>query len=389
VNHVNQTPIFLDHQASTPLDPSVLAEMLPWLSEPANPHSNNVSGRRAAQAIEGARTRVAELIGVSPDELFFTSGATEAANITMNSFAAPGARIVTSSIEHACVLEPLRVRERETDVFYVPSDAFGIIDVESLADALEVPANLVCVMAVNNEIGTIQPIDEIGALCSYSNVPFFCDLTQAAGRVDVDLQRARVAMAALSSHKIYGPQGIGAFYVSKDLDVKLAPLGWGGGQENGLRAGTLPTALCVGFGAAADLARKQLEVDRSHVEKLATCFLASLRAEGLTFEINGSHTDRVPHNLNISIEGIDADALVASMNSVSISTGSACHSGALAPSHVLEAIGLDLVRQQEAVRIGFGRHNTPDEVVAAAGIIGDACRVQLAKKKSIILKVRQ
>lgn len=366
------TGIYLDHQATTPADPRVVEAMSPWWGRPANPHAGGHDyGRAARDAVEDARARVAALIGAHCDEIYFTGSATEAVNIVIRSLS-PGDEVATSAIEHACVRSTLADPALRLAASTAPVGEDGIVDVDAFARILDPETALACIMAVNNEVGTIQPVDDIGAICAEAAVPFLCDLAQAAGRIRVDVRRAGIGFAALSSHKIYGPQGIGALYCRRDLRSRLRPLVTGGGQEDGLRCGTLPTALCVGFGTACDLAAGSLEADQGHARTLATAFLVAITSAFPDVELNGSAADRVPHNLNIGIPGVDAEALLARLPGIAMSTGSACSSGAIEQSHVLAAMGLDPARSDAAFRVGFGRHTTAADAARAARLIIEA-----------------
>ena len=240
--------IFLDAHATTPIDPAVIDAMLPWMREPANSHADNVMGRDASAAVEGARGQVAALIGADADEVAFVPSATVATNIALRSLARRGSTAVRSAIEHPCVVETLADLAPAVAVVEVAVGEDGIVDPDDVAAAAEAGASVVAVMAVNNEVGTIQPLGEIGVLCEYLAIPLFADLAQAAGRIPLDMRRDRVSAAAISSHKLYGPQGVAALFCERSLMPSMRPLASGGGQERGLNPGTLPTALCVGFG---------------------------------------------------------------------------------------------------------------------------------------------
>lgn len=242
--------IFLDSHSTTAVDPAVIDAMLPWMREPANSHAANAMGRDASAVVERARGQVAALIGAERDEVAFVPSATIATNIALRSLARPGTTAVRSAIEHPCVVETLTDLVPGVTVSEVAVGEDGLIDPDDVAAAAEDSASLVAVMAVNNEVGTIQPIGEIGALCAYLSVPFFVDLAQAAGRIPLDVRRDGVSAAAISSHKVYGPQGVGALFCERTLMASMRPVASGGGQEKGLSPGTLPTALCVGFGEA-------------------------------------------------------------------------------------------------------------------------------------------
>jgi len=365
--------IYLDHQATTPLDERVLEAMLPWLGRPANPHSReHAFGQEAAAAIELARAQVAEAVDGDPEGVVFTGSATEAANIVIRSFAGDRNRLVISAIEHPCVAETSAVcmQDGRTVVATAPVDEDGVVDLDALSEMM-VDADLVSIMAVNNEVGTIQPIEDIGALCVGEGVPLHTDASQAIGRVRVDMG-VGITFATLSSHKIYGPPGIGAICAQREDLSRLRPLMSGGGQEGGLRPGTLPTPLCVGFGEACVLAVRERERDEEQAAALARSFLEQLDRAGVTYEVNGSRERRVAQNLNLSFEGVEAEALLAQLPTLAISTGSACSSGSIGPSAVLTAMGLEDDRVRSAVRIGFGRETGPDEVRDAAARVAVA-----------------
>jgi len=362
-------PIYLDAHATTAVDPSVLDAMMPWFSVPANSHSDHLLGRNAATAVERARVQVASLIGADADEVVFTPGASLAANIALRSLAPPGSTVARSTIEHPCVTETLANLEPEVSVVELLVGADGLVEPDDVANALDQGASLVAVMAVNNEVGTIQPIDEIGRLCEYAGAHFFADLAQAAGRIPIDVHRSRVAAGAVSSHKLYGPQGVGALFCRRDLAPAMRPVATGGGQERGLSPGTLPTSLCVGFGAACEIAERAMAADANRIARLRDRLLGLLRAGIPDLEINGSLERRVANNLNVSLPGVDADNLLASTAGLVASTGSACSSGAIAPSPVLTAMGLAEDRIAGAIRFGLGRTTTADEIDRAAALV--------------------
>ena len=364
--------VFLDAHATTAVDPAVLDAMVPWMIEPANSHSDNVTGRAAAAAIERAREQVATLIGAEPEEVVFVPSATIACNIALRSLAQPGSIVVRSSIEHPCVVETLAGLEPSVSVVEVEVDDQGLVNAEKIAAAAEHWASVVAVMAVNNEVGTVQPIHELGSVCGYLSVPLFVDMAQAAGRIQVDVHADLVSAAALSSHKVYGPQGVGALFCRRDLMRQMRPIARGGGQEGGLSPGTLPTALCVGFGEACALASRGLADEAERIGRMRDKLLRLL-LEGVPGAIvNGSMEHRVPGNLNISFPGVDADALLARLPEVVASTGSACSSGAIAPSRVLAAMGLPADRIAGSIRFGLSRQTSDDQIVRAAALIVDA-----------------
>lgn len=358
------TAIYLDHQATTPIDPRVLEAMLPWMSQPANPHATHAFGRAAAAAVETARDRIGALVGARPEDVYLTGGATEAANMAIR-FLPDGSRVLTSSIEHACVLETLASLVGALDVTTAAVGADGLIDPDDFADALD-GHDAAIVMAVNNEIGTVQPMAEIAAACRLTGTGLFTDVTQAAGRIPVDLTAWGVQAGWLSSHRIYGPQGIGALVWRGTQPPR--PLITGGGQERGVRSGTVATALAVGFGAACEIATREMAADAKHAAALSARFLDHLRQVHPWLVVNGSMDRRVPHNLSVSFPGIDADALVAGLPELAISTGSACSAGAIGVSHVLAAITSTQVADG-TIRVGFGRQTTSEEVDAAASMV--------------------
>lgn len=370
--------IFLDFQATTPLDPAVLEAMLPWMHGAYNPHATEHRlGRLASDAVEGAREKVAALLGCDHSEVTFTSGATEASNIVLRGVTRSGDRIAISALEHPSVMETAVALESEGRVVSrlgVSDD--GILDLGALEEALPSKPAIVSITAVNNEIGTVQPIEEVAGLCSGRNVPLHTDLTQAAGRLPLSLRSLPVMYASISSHKIYGPQGVGALFTRNGAPIPR-PLSTGGGQERGLRPGTLPVANCVGFGAACDLALVQRARDFEHARTLGRIMLDEFEdLEG--WQVNGSLEERIPHNLSIAFEDVDADALLASVPELALATGSACSAGSLKGSETLRAIGLPEELIQGTVRIGFGRTTTGDEVRAAARLLRARVRSQRA-----------
>lgn len=361
--------IFLDAHATTPVEAAVIDAMLPWMRQPANSHAASAMGRDASAAVERARHQVAGLIGAASDEIAFVPGATMATNIALRSLARAGTTAVRSAIEHPCVVETLDDLAPGVTVAEVAVGEDGLVDPDDVAAAAESGASVVAIMAVNNEIGTIQPVGEIGALCSYLSVPLFVDLAQAAGRIPLDVRRDRISAGAVSSHKVYGPQGIGALFCERGLMPSMRALASGGGQERGLSPGTLPTALCVGFGEACALALAALEADAARISGLRDDLLRLLLAGIPGTIVNGSTVNRVAGNLNVSFPGIDADALLASIPDVVASTGSACSSGAIEPSPVLVAMGLPEAQIAGAVRFGLSRHTTLAETERAAALV--------------------
>ena len=374
VPSVYDETIFLDFQATTPIDPVAFEAMLPWMSGAYNAHATEHRvGRDAADAVECAREKVAALLGCDQSEITFTSGATEASNIVLRGVTGSGDLLVISPLEHASVMETAHALEDEGRAvrrFEVNEE--GLIDLDDLEDALSFQPKLVSITAVNNEIGTVQPIEEGAMLCTEQGVLFHSDLTQAVGRIPLDLHKSSVMYASLSSHKIYGPQGVGALFI-KNGAVMPRPLSTGGGQENGLRPGTLPVATCVGFGVACELAIARREYDFEHARRLSRVLRDAL-ADLDGWHVNGSLEERIPHNLSIAFEGVDAEILLASIPELALATGSACSAGALEVSETLRAIGLPDDLANGTIRIGFGRTTTVDEVRIAANLLCERIR---------------
>jgi len=365
-------PIYLDNQATTPPASEVLDAMLPWLKDGfGNPHSPHVMGRQAAAAVEVAREQVAELLP-SGGRVIFSGSATEAINLAMGAARMLQGRsgIAIVDTEHAAV--------RDTALWYgtqgfetslLPVDQHGLLILEELEACLEARTALVGAMLVNNEIGVIQPVDQITEMAHQAGALMLCDAVQGFGRVDIPQQ---ADLIALSGHKIYGPKGIGALWVRDGIDVP--PLIHGGGQEQGVRSGTLSPALCAGLGAAAKLCADRRQEDRQHIESLAE------KARNLfgDWTVNGSLEQRYPGNLNIRRDGLDVARLMSDVRGVAFSAGSACASGSGRPSHVLAALGLEPAQIKSSIRLGFGRYNTAEEVERAAGLINQAAENQLS-----------
>lgn len=356
--------IYLDYQATTPLAPEARDAMLPWLSAEgsANPHSSHASGRAAKAAIEVARDQVAALLPAG-GRVHFTSGATEAANWALRCSGAR--RIAVSGTEHAAVLDTaLWMGQGGADVTVLPVDGDGIVD----ASALPKGTDLIAVMLVNNEIGTIQPVASVAA--RFPDALIFCDAVQGYGRIAIP---DSVDLVAISGHKIHGPKGIGALWVREG--VTLEPLIHGGGQEGGLRSGTLSPALCAGFGAAAAVAAARVDEDAAHVERLWNTATARLTSPWI---VNGATDARYHGNLNIRRDGLDAARLISELRDIAFSAGSACASGSGRPSHVLKAIGLSNAEARSSIRIGFGRYTTEADLAHAIDRIAAAADAQRA-----------
>jgi cysteine desulfurase len=360
--------IYLDYQATTPLAPEARAAMMPLLEEGfGNPHSPHRLGRAAKAAVEAARERIAAPFGPG-GRLHFTGGATEALNWAIKGTVEISARrrIVTTAIEHAAVLDTVNwLAGRGFDVVALPVDAHGIVDLDAARDAIDGDTALVAAMLVNNEIGVIQPVAELGAMARKAGALMLCDAVQGYGRVAVPV--AACDMIALSAHKIHGPKGIGALWLRDG--VTPAALLHGGGQEGGLRSGTLAPALCAGFGVAAALAFERIEADARHVEALWERARAAL---GEGWLLNGSSDRRWYGNLNVRRDGLDVARLMSEVRDVAFSAGSACASGSGRTSHVLAALGLDAAQARSSIRLGFGRYTTLEEIDRAMTLIRDA-----------------
>jgi cysteine desulfurase len=386
-------PIYLDNHATTPLDPRVLAAMRPWWEANfANPASvEHAMGLAAEAAVEEARGHVAALIGAAPSEIVFTSGATESNNIAIKGAARFAAaqgterrRVITLATEHKCVLESVKDLAREGFApTILPVGADGLLDADLLEQALrEAPALLVSVMAVNNEIGVIQDLAAIGAIAKRHGALFHTDAAQAAGRIPLDVGDLHADLMSISGHKLYGPKGIGALYVRRRPRVRLAPLFSGGGQERGLRSGTLPAPLIVGLGEACRIAAAERALDAGRIEGQRARFLAAIRAEVPGIAINGSMERRVAGNLSLVFPGgTDAAAIMAGAPDICVSTGSACSSAEIEPSHVLRALGLPEAAARATLRIGIGRFTSPAEVDLAAAALAAAWRRAVASKQ--------
>jgi cysteine desulfurase len=363
--------IYLDHMASTPLDPEVRDAMLPWLEADAagNPHSQHPAGWRAAKAVEAAQAAVAELIGARASEIVFVSGATEANNLAIHG----ASRVIVSPIEHPSVLEPAgRLRRSGTSVETVPVDRCGRVDLQALDRLLAHGPALVSVMAANNEVGTIEPVAEIGALCRRYGARFHTDAAQALSTQAIDVERGGIDLLSLSGHKLYGPIGIGALYVRSGESVQ--PLLHGGGQQRGRRAGTVSVALAVGLGTACRLALQRRAADGQRLATLRDRLFAKLRQGWQEISRNGPATDVLPACLNVTVPGVDAADLLLDVPELAVSTGSACATLTGEPSHVLRAIGLSAADAHASLRFGLGRYTTETEVDAAAAQLNAALR---------------
>ncbi|MHA1570864.1 MAG: cysteine desulfurase family protein [Alphaproteobacteria bacterium] len=375
------TAVYLDHQATTPVDPRVLDAMLPYFSERfGNPHSKHAFGSEAADGVSAARAQVAACIGASPREIVFTSGATESNNLVIKGVTdfhrnRGGDHLIVAATEHKCVLESARAAAvAGTRVSILPVQSNGLIDLADLEAAIEDNTALVSIMAVNNEIGVIQPIAEIGRLCRRHKVLFHTDAAQAIGKIAIDVEAMNIDLLSISGHKIYGPMGIGAAYIRRRPRARLAAQISGGGQERGMRSGTLPVALCVGLGLACELAAAELATEGKRLAILRERFHGRLLAAVSDAVLHGDAQHRIAANLNLGFQGVDAQAIVEQLDDVALSTGSACTAASVEPSYVLRALGVDDAIARASVRIGLGRFTTEAEVDFAADRLAQVVR---------------
>jgi cysteine desulfurase len=376
-NVITDSPIYLDNHATTPMDPRVLEAMLPYFTKVfGNAASRNHSfGWEAEAAVEKARGQVASLIGGSAKEIVFTSGATESNNLAIKGAAHfykdRGRHIITSKIEHKAVIDSCRALEMEGfTVTYLSPDKDGLIARDAVAAAMQPDTILVSIMAANNEIGTVNPIGEIGALCREKGVLFHTDAVQAAGKVPLDVEAMKIDLLSITAHKIYGPKGIGALYVRRKPRVRLVPLIDGGGHERGLRSGTLNVPGIVGFGVACEIAQKELPEESARLLEMRNRLLAKLKAGVPQIFVNGSMEHRLPGNLNVSFAYIEGESMLMAINKkVAVSSGSACTSASLEPSYVLRALGVGDDLAHSSLRFGIGRFNTDAEIDAVADLV--------------------
>ena len=368
----NDQPIYLDYQATTPMDPRVLEAMMPYFTHKfGNSGSrSHAYGWEAEEGTERARAQVAKLIGADEKEVIFTSGATESNNLAIRGVAEfykdRKNHIITTVTEHKCVLDTCRHLEQQGfEVTYLPVKQDGLLDLDVLRAAITDKTVLVSVMAVNNEIGVIQPLAEIGRICRENKVFFHTDAAQAAGKIPLDVEALNIDLMSISGHKIYGPKGIGALYVRRKPRVRLVPMIVGGGQERGFRSGTLPTPLCVGLGEAAEICMKEMDAEAKRLKKLQERMLTGLRAKLTDIVVNGDLEHRIPGNLNISFAYVEGESLMMGIKNLAVSSGSACTSASLEPSYVLRALGVEEEMAHTSLRIGLGRFTTEHEVDTA------------------------
>ena len=370
-----KTPIYLDYAATTPVDKRVAEKMIPYLTELfGNPASSSHSfGWVAEEAVETARKNIADLINADSKEIVFTSGATESNNLAIKGAAhfyqSKGKHLITVKTEHKAVLDTMRELERQGfEVTYLGVQENGLIDLEELKAAIRPDTILISVMWVNNEIGVIQNIPEIGKICREHKIIFHVDAAQACGKTPIDVEAANVDLLSMSAHKIYGPKGIGALYVRRKPRVRLEAQMHGGGHERGFRSGTLPTHQIVGMGEAFRLAKLELEQDTAHALKLRQIFLDGIKDSEEVY-INGDLANRVATNLNVSFNFVEGESLIMAVKEIAVSSGSACTSASLEPSYVLRALGRNDELAHSSLRITFGRMTTENEVKFAAELI--------------------
>jgi cysteine desulfurase len=374
-------PIYLDYNATTPTDPRVLKEIMPYFTEKyGNPHSSNHAfGWEAEEAVEIARESIANLIGARKSEIIFTSGATESNNLAIKGLAnlfqdhpaSNKKHMITAVTEHACVLQSCKYLEKKGfKITYLPVEETGLVNLDTLKQEITDETFLVSIMTVNNEIGTIQPISEIGQICRDNNVYFHTDAAQAFGKLEINVNDSNIDLLSISGHKIYATKGIGALYVRRKPKVRLQAIISGGGQEEGLRSGTVPVPLAVGLGKAAQIANHEITSDYARISKLSNLLLnAILEVDGTS--LNGGRDNRIAGNLNIRFDGVDSSLLLSSLSDLAISSGSACASSSLEPSHVLNAIHNGEDSSGASLRFSIGKYTTEEEI---------ACTIKIIKK---------
>lgn len=365
--------IYLDHHATTPVDKRVLEEMLPYFT---TIYGNAASvdhdfGYEAKQAVDLSRTRIAKAINAFPDEIIFTSGATESDNIALfgvaERYASKGKHIITCVSEHKAILDCCKqLEKRGFSITYLPIDHDGIIDLEELRNSISSETILISLMAANNEIGTLAPLKEIGSIAKEVGVLFHTDAAQAIGNIEIDVQKMGIDLMSISGHKVYGPKGIGAIYRRRSNPrVNLSPIIYGGGHEKGLRSGTLNVPGIVGLGKAIEIALKEMKANGKKYHDLSNYIYNEMAANFEGVQINGHPTQRLSNNLSLYIPGLESRALIVQLKNVAISTGSACTTAEVEPSHVIMALSGSEERAHSTIRIGLGRYNTKEEIIEA------------------------
>jgi len=378
-------PIYLDYSATTPVDPRVAEKMIPYLTERfGNPASrSHALGWDAEAAVEEARGHVAALLNADPKEIVWTSGATEGNNLAIkgaaNFYKGKGKHIVTVKTEHKAVLDTVRELERQGfEATYLQPEQNGILDLEKFKAALRPDTILASVMMVNNEIGVIQPIAEIGEICRSKGIIFHCDAVQAAGKVEIDLQKLKVDLMTVTAHKVYGPKGIGALYIRRKPRVRIEPQIHGGGHERGFRSGTLATHQIVGMGEAFRLAKLEMATENERIRALRDRLWNGLKDIEEVY-VNGDLEHRTPHNLNVSFNFVEGESLIMAIKDIAVSSGSACTSASLEPSYVLRALGRSDELAHSSIRFTLGRFTTEEEIDYAVQLI----RAKIAKLREL------
>jgi len=370
-------PIYFDYSATTPVDKRVAEKMMQYMTTDGfygNPASRSHKfGWQAEEAVDIARNQVADLLNADPREIVFTSGATESNNLAIkgaaNFYKKKGKHIITCKTEHKAVLDTCRELERQGfEVTYIDPETNGLIDLNKLAAAMRDDTILVSIMHVNNEIGVIQDIAEIGELCRSRKIIFHVDAAQSVGKIEIDMQQLKVDLMSISAHKFYGPKGMGAMYVSRKPRIRLESQMHGGGHERGMRSGTLPTHQIVGLGEACRIAKEEIAQDRVHVTKMRDRLWAGLNEMEQVF-VNGDFDNRYPGNLNVSFNFVEGESLIMALKDLAVSSGSACTSASLEPSYVLRALGLNDEMAHSSIRFSFGRFTTEEEIDYAITLI--------------------
>ena len=385
-------PIYLDNQATTPLDPAVLESMLPYFNDKyGNAASIHHSfGHEAKEAVEISRKIIAKELNTSAREIVFTSGATESINLAIKGvsekFKAKGRHIITQVTEHNAVLDTCSALERRGwEITKLPVQQDGRIDPKLIEDAIRKDTVLVTIMHANNEIGVIQPVREIGDICKHHDVYFLVDACQSFAKISIDVQKINVDLLAFTAHKIYGPKGIGALFIKKkNPPVELELQMDGGGHERGFRSGTLPVALIVGFGKAVELCSRDRDAENKRLKQYRDQLIDDIMTAHTDVILNGSREQRLSNNLNLCFPGIEAETLIMNMKNIACSTGSACTSASLEPSHVITALGYDTELAHTAIRFSLGRFNNADEIAAAGKIIINAATTAKQKKSNYL-----
>ena len=365
-----ELPIYFDHHATTPIAPSVLESMMPYLTKSFGNASSTTHafGQQARLAVEQARKQIADLIGASPEEILFTSGATESDNLAIKGVAdgyrRRGNHIITTQIEHSAILDTCKVLERVGfEITYLPVDKYGMVDPQKVADGIRAETILISVIYASNEVGTINPLSAIGEIAWQHGILFHSDAVQGIGKIESNVDRLNVDLMSLTAHKMYGPKGVGVLYVrQKRPRIRLSPQNYGGGQEGKIRSGTLNVPGIVGFGQACQLAQTEMQHEAERLTSLRDRLYQGLKNQIDLLHLNGHPAQRLPGNLNVSIEFVESLTLLEKLEKIALSTGSACSSNSMTPSRVLTAMGIDESLARAPIRFGLGRDNTVAEV---------------------------